>query len=532
MRLTFNEYYDKVLGCYIGKNIGGTLGAPFECYRGQYNVKWFVQDISKPIPNDDIDLQLVWLRAAELEGRKIDSHVLAEYWNTYISATLSEYGTGKNNFNAGIMPPLSGHMRNVNRNSNGAWIRTEIWACLCAGNPSLAANYAYYDSSVDHSGEGVYAAVFCAAMQSAAFFESDIFKLIEIARSYIPQDCAVLKAVDCVIDSYKSKLSRKEARKRLFNATPSSFGMLGGYWKGTMEVPASESCPVQEEETDIPKAEHGFDAPWSVGAIILGLLYGSDFGDALCTTVNLGEDTDCTAGAVGSILGIIHGASGLPKEWKEACSNEISTWTLRIDQNLRLPKTIEELAYRIARLAPSFLMPYNCNILPGFDYSKGIDGVSQSFFEIYPVKNLAYTPRAFEPFWQEDTRELVSEQKSVVRRHFMLYNVLIKFDEDLAKIEEGKPKSLEITFLNMLFDPQYLKVRFIDVPEDWEFKPKEVMVGLEHWHGSYNNNTFTCEFTPKNLTKGRYTIIMEIVSEGRATRNYIPLTFLNGPIIF
>ena len=32
--LSFAEYRDKVLGCWHGKNIGGTLGAPFECLRG------------------------------------------------------------------------------------------------------------------------------------------------------------------------------------------------------------------------------------------------------------------------------------------------------------------------------------------------------------------------------------------------------------------------------------------------------------------------------------------------------------------
>ena len=144
--LKFREYYDKVKGCYLGKNIGGTLGAPFECYRGVYDIDGFMQDVSSPIPNDDVDLQLVWLAAVEQEGRRIDSHVLAEYWDYYVTAVISEYGTGKNNFNKGIMPPHTGYLRNFNRDSNGAWIRTEIWACLCAGNPMLAATYAYYDS--------------------------------------------------------------------------------------------------------------------------------------------------------------------------------------------------------------------------------------------------------------------------------------------------------------------------------------------------------------------------------------------------
>ena len=130
MNILYADYKDKVLGCLYGKTIGGTLGAPFECYRGVYDVTFYTQDTSKPVPNDDVDLQLVWLRAVELERGRIDAMVLAEYWSTYISASLSEYGTGKNNFRMGIRPPLSGHLRNRNRDSNGAWIRSEIWA-LC-----------------------------------------------------------------------------------------------------------------------------------------------------------------------------------------------------------------------------------------------------------------------------------------------------------------------------------------------------------------------------------------------------------------
>lgn len=69
MIIQFNDYKDKVLGCLYGKNIGGTLGAPFECYRGVHDVNFYTQDTSKPIPNDDVDLQLVWLRAVEMEGK-------------------------------------------------------------------------------------------------------------------------------------------------------------------------------------------------------------------------------------------------------------------------------------------------------------------------------------------------------------------------------------------------------------------------------------------------------------------------------
>lgn len=76
MNMNFQTYYSKVKGCYLGKNIGGTLGAPFECYRGVYDVDGFMQDVSNPIPNDDVDLQLVWLSAAEHEGRRLDARCL------------------------------------------------------------------------------------------------------------------------------------------------------------------------------------------------------------------------------------------------------------------------------------------------------------------------------------------------------------------------------------------------------------------------------------------------------------------------
>ncbi len=529
MNMKFEEYYDKVAGCYIGKNIGGTLGAPFECYRGEYDVTWFMQDISDPIPNDDLDLQLVWLRAVELEGAKIDSHVLAEYWNTYVSATLSEYGTGKNNFNMGIVPPLSGHMRNANRDSNGAWIRTEIWACLSAGNPALAANYAYYDSSVDHSGEGVYSAVFCAAMQSAAFFEKDIMRLAEIALSYIPQDCAVAKAVHCAVGCYRSGKTWREARKILFKLVPSSFGNIAGLWKGTPEVPACPACPVQCPDDDIPQAVHGFDAPWSMGAVMIGLLYGEgDMGRSVCITVDLGEDTDCTAGTVGSILGIIHGASAIPEKWRNACSDKIATWTLRIDQNLCLPKTIFELTNRIVRQTPNVLGS-RCKLF-SFGGGKPFDqSEAQSYYEIVPVENFAYEPYRFPPHVQEDTGELIAEQGKTVRRHFGLYTVLIGYDESLSAVRSGEKKTFHLKFLNMLFTPQYLTVRILNLPEGWTVSTgKEFCVGLEHWHGSRNDNEIMLEMTPAELTKGSYTFILEIATNGRMTKNYLPVTLING----
>ena len=530
MKLTFNDYYDKVLGCYTGKNIGGTLGAPFECFRGVYDIDWFQQDVSHPVPNDDVDLQLVWLRAIELEGAKIDSHVLAEYWNTYICATLSEYGTGKNNFNMGIEPPLCGRMRNPNKDSNGAWIRSEIWACACAGNPQLAATYAYFDSSVDHADEGVYAAVFCAVIESAAFFEKDIRKLIETGKSYIPEDCKIVCAVDTAIKCYDSGKSWKEARKEMFRLAPTNFGMMAGYWKGTDEVPANERVPAQTPDPEIPHGSQAFDAIWHMGALIISLLYGeNDFAKTVCIAVNMGEDTDCTAGTAGAILGIIMGEKALPLKWKKACSDKIATCTLRYDQYLYPPKTVKELAYRVARQAPVMLGYYYCDIMPGFDYDTGRIPQKKDYFTITAIPEFRYTgvnPLDWHKY--EDVKQLITE-KNVVTRHFDLYNVKIAYDEDLVKIEENAGKKLRLTFLNKWYTPQYLQINLLNVPEEWEVKGgKSFCVGLEHWHGGVNYNSYDLEIIPRGIKDGVVSIVMEISANGRLSKNYIPLTFIQG----
>ena len=81
------EYRDKVLGCWTGKNIGGTLGAPLEGRRELFDVTFYTQDLrGNPVPNDDLDLQLAWLRAVdELGPQNINSKTLGEYWISWVT---------------------------------------------------------------------------------------------------------------------------------------------------------------------------------------------------------------------------------------------------------------------------------------------------------------------------------------------------------------------------------------------------------------------------------------------------------------
>jgi len=157
--------------------------------------------------------------------KAVNAEILGEYWLTYIPCDSSEYGAGRNYLRRGHLPPVTGVLCNPYAESNGAFIRSEIWACLCPGDPASAVKYAFEDATVDHTGEGVYGELLCAAIESAAFAEHDIPTLIKIGLSFIPDDCLTRKCIDLVTECYQTGMDWKDARKKLLQTAPSPFGL-------------------------------------------------------------------------------------------------------------------------------------------------------------------------------------------------------------------------------------------------------------------------------------------------------------------
>ncbi len=360
MVLEWKTLKDKIVGCWNGKNIGGVLGTPLEGQRGIFNVDFYLQENldKNPPPNDDLDLQLVWLGAAEKYGQQLNAEILGEYWLNLITPNWNEYGRGKANLRAGLQPPLCGYVDNSYKNSCGCFIRSEIWACLAPGNPALAVKYAYEDAIIDHGTEGIYGELFCAALESAAFAEQDRDTLIEIGLSYIPQDCLVAKAVKLAMECYADGYTWQEARFRMMNEVPGTFG-------------------VQEElranVEGFPLEPAGNDAPNNIGLMMIGWFYGEgDFGKSLCIAVGCGEDTDCTAGTLGAILGILYGNSGLPERWTAPIGGVINTSCIepsRVSLIGGIPATVEALSDRILRTVPRFLSREQCDLMAEDGYT-------------------------------------------------------------------------------------------------------------------------------------------------------------------
>ena len=82
-----DRYLEQLRGCWLGKNIGGTLGMPFEGSKEMNDAAFYVQDLDgTPEANDDLDLQLVWLLAAEEHGvYHLNPEIMGEYWLNHLS---------------------------------------------------------------------------------------------------------------------------------------------------------------------------------------------------------------------------------------------------------------------------------------------------------------------------------------------------------------------------------------------------------------------------------------------------------------
>ena len=316
--LSRTEYRDKNRACWIGKNIGGTLGAPWECKKHAFDFTFYHPVPEKAAPNDDLDLQLVWLKAMEEAGTDPSVRTLAAYWDRYAAVyPWNEYGFFMRNFRRGLRPPMAGCFENYFVDEMGSPIRSEIWACLHPGNPQAAARMAWKDSAVDHAGgEGTHGEMFWAAAEAAAFVEKDLMTLIRIGLGMIPISCRISRVIREVIWCRENGLSWGEARERVVTRFANF-----------------QPCDAI--------ANHGF--------MVIGLLYGKDFGDMLCKAVNCGYDTDCTGATVGAFLGILNGTDGIPSEWLAPIGEEIVPH--RYTGAFDIPRTVDELTDRTVALA-------------------------------------------------------------------------------------------------------------------------------------------------------------------------------------
>jgi len=488
----------------MGKNIGGTLGAPDEWKRQINNYEFYIQDLhGEPMPNDDLDIQLLWLIALEERGINIDAQTLGEYWVNYVTPHWAEYGTAKINMRSGLQPPVSGSYNNTYKDSCGSFIRSEIWACIAPGCPQVAAQYAYEDAIIDHGGgEGVYAEVFCAALESAAFVIDDIRKLIEIGLSYIPETCATAQAVKTAIEYYDSKKTWREARDIILEK-----------YRG--RVPPCHEHLMSKDDVDKGFIDGilGFDVPSNIGILIIGLLYGEgDFGKTLCTAVNCGEDTDCTAATAGSIFGIIHGFDAIPENWIEPIGHGIKTITLNLGDlggfGTLVPADIDNLSVRTEKIARQVIAGKNLPVIIDDSNATDLSDLKESTL-----------------FAQRFREELFDNFDFAVHK-FDFFDIAVNCGET-PKIICGESKSVIIKVTNKYRVAANLNFRILADEEIFALPNSgSLYVNYPGTEGQ-NINEIELEIIAEKLIPGANRLVAEFTIDGRPIVMHVPIVLMN-----
>lgn len=340
--LSDKQLLDRLHGAWLGRCVGCALGKPVECFmepRGNLSSwqrqrtylqaiaqdEWPIRDfIPEHSPaesdtgtvccqpstrehiafmetDDDIRYTVLGQMLLLKEGFNFQPADVMQGWLQYLGASMVCTAetqayinlTSRYAFHHGLLRKrdidwdwVANH-QNPYREWIGAAIRVDSYGYACPGNPVLAAELAWRDARISHTKNGIYGAMFNAAMIAQAFVTDDPESIIRAGLACIPQQSRLhedmLWTIDCC-DRFDRDASQFEA---VFDEIEKK---LGHY-----------------------HAVHTINnAALVVAALLLG---GNDFGKVITLAVMGGWDTDCNGATAGSICGAMLGAEALPTHW-------------------------------------------------------------------------------------------------------------------------------------------------------------------------------------------------------------------------
>ncbi|MER5179295.1 ADP-ribosylglycohydrolase family protein [Streptomyces sp. NPDC002896] len=266
--------------------------------------------------DDDVDYAILGLHLLETHGFGFTTEQVGELWLLrlpYLQTFTAERAAYRNLAN-GLKPPLTATYDNPYQEWIGALIRADVFGWTCPGAPRRAASLARRDAVLSHTGNGVYGAMWAAALVSAAFTAPNARTALDTALTVIPASSRLARTVRRVISLHDSRLG----------------------WEDTLDAVQEETAGLNWIHT-IPNA----------AVITAGLLYGGgDFTRTITLTVLGGLDTDSNGATAGSVAGVLCGAAAIPSQWKDPLEDTVRSAVFGFDG-----ARISELAERTALLA-------------------------------------------------------------------------------------------------------------------------------------------------------------------------------------
>ena len=331
-----NNIEDKVAGAWIGRICGCLLGKPVEGFRtplltsllketGNYPLHRYLlstditdersenylesckvqlkgrayADVYDCAPvDDDTNYTVMALRILEKYGRDFTPYDVSRMWleaqvmRPYCTAERVAY----RNFINGYVPPVSAIYKNPYREYIGAQIRGDLFGYINPGDPETAAEMAWRDASISHVKNGIYGEMFIAAMIAAAAVCDDVKTVIRVGMQEIPETSRLYEALSDVVSWYELGMTEKEALGKVHER----FDERNGYdWCHTIS---------------------------NAMIVAICLLYSDkNYSHAICSSVEIGFDTDCNGATVGSVLGMMLGTSAIDEKWTAPVHGVLAT---------------------------------------------------------------------------------------------------------------------------------------------------------------------------------------------------------------
>ncbi|GGX72489.1 hypothetical protein GCM10010358_28640 [Streptomyces minutiscleroticus] len=347
------ELADRVLGGWLGRIAGNMLGKPVE--RGDHwtreRIDHYLRQASAlpltdylPAPaddaaaaglrpewrqcvrgrvrgscrDDDVDYAILGLDLLETHGFGFSTEQVGELWLLRLPylQTFTAERVAYRNLVDGLKPPLTATYDNPYQEWIGALIRADVHGWTHPGDPRRAAALARRDAVLSHTGNGVYGAMWAAALIAAAFTAPTVRDAVQAALAVVPAGCRLARTVRRAAALHESRLG----------------------WEETLTTLAAETAGLGWIHT-VPNA----------AVLTAGLLYGDDdFTRTLALTVRGGLDTDSNGATAGSVAGVRCGAAAIPPQWRDPLQDTVRSAVFGFD-GVR----IGELAERTVALAGS-----------------------------------------------------------------------------------------------------------------------------------------------------------------------------------
>ncbi len=162
------------------------------------------------------------------------------------------------------------------------------------GDPAAAARMAHRDARLSHARNGVYGAMFVAAMCAVAVVADDVGQVLDAGRAAVPPASRCAEALALGVDLAAAGLRHGGGARRPARALrPTSTGCTSS------TTPRSTAYALASS--------------------------GGDLGAGISTAVTGGWDTDSVGATVGSVCGALAGARALPARWTEPLHDRLAT---------------------------------------------------------------------------------------------------------------------------------------------------------------------------------------------------------------